>query len=433
MTFLRPWNIPGGGGGGPLLVFPGDLAVWTEQTPAEDAPVWEHSHDVVGLRTQDGKMQISNVSVPLKKLESPYGGGGMSSLPGAAGDPSPVMVPDAPAMLAGGLQLSPRQVAVVRVDETHAGESSGREYPCTTQSRHRPIDLYELPDDLPHTVVGGGPVAALLAQKLLNHSRCWFMIMLTPLVSIRLHRILVWKRAPLAQLLWNCWFSIVLTLLVGILIWKWAPLAQQLRNHWSCWFWIMLTPLTGSRRHVRFRILPWTVDLWRGFLTWSIRLRGGGGSLNSGPMEGIVYLEPLEQSILHSRWIAQRQECVIEKGSVWKPVLNPVISYTLDSQLMEGNIMLWGCPWTVEGASFLEPWKQPVPGSSLAVRPVEGVTQKGSEWKLVLNPAISYTLDSRPMEGTTYQERSAPGVSLDSRPMEGASCLEPLEQFFTRR
>ena len=32
------------------------------------------------------------------------------------------------------------------------------------------------------------------------------------------------------------------------------------------------------------------------------------------------------------------------------------------------------------------------------------------------------------MEGITYLERPAPGVSLDSWPMEGASCLEPLEQ-----
>ena len=46
----------------------------------------------------------------------------------------------------------------------------------------------------------------------------------------------------------------------------------------------------------------------------------------------------------------------------------------------------------------------------------------------MINPAISYTLDSRPMEGITYLERSALGVSLDSRPTEGASCLEPLEQ-----
>ena len=82
-------------------------------------------------------------------------------------------------------------------------------------------------------------------------------------------------------------------------------------------------------------------------------------------MEGMSCLKPLELSILHSLWIAQPKECVIEDGSVWKPVLNPVLSYTLDSRLMEGN---------------------------------------------------------------TYQELSALGVSLDSGPMEGASCLELLEE-----
>ena len=51
-----------------------------------------------------------------------------------------------------------------------------------------------------------------------------------------------------------------------------------------------------------------------------------------------------------------------------------------------------------------------------------------SDWKPVINPVISYTLDSQLMEGITYLERSALGVSLDSRPMEGAPCLEPLEQ-----
>ena len=54
--------------------------------------------------------------------------------------------------------------------------------------------------------------------------------------------------------------------------------------------------------------------------------------------------------------------------------------------------------------------------------------EQKSEWKPVITPAISYTLDSRPMEGMTYLERPAPGVSLDSWPMEGASCLRPLEQ-----
>ena len=46
----------------------------------------------------------------------------------------------------------------------------------------------------------------------------------------------------------------------------------------------------------------------------------------------------------------------------------------------------------------------------------------------MINPVISYTLDSQLMEGITYHERSALGVSLDSRPTEGAPCLEPLGQ-----
>ena len=101
-------------------------------------------------------MWMSNDRVPLENVESPYGGG-VSSLPGAAGGLLLVMVPVAPVLLAGGPQLSSWQVTVVRVDETPAGDSSGREYPCA-----EPIDISELPDGCGHTVVEGGP----LAQKL---------------------------------------------------------------------------------------------------------------------------------------------------------------------------------------------------------------------------------------------------------------------------
>ena len=38
----------------------------------------------------------------------------------------------------------------------------------------------------------------------------------------------------------------------------------------------------------------------------------------------------------------------------------------------------------------------------------------------------SYTLDSRPMEGITYLERPALGVSLDSGPTEGHDLLDVL-------
>ena len=81
-----------------------------------------------------------------------------------------------------------------------------------------------------------------------------------------------------------------------------------------------------------------------------------------------------------------------------------------------------------EGASCLEPLEQSVLSSSLVVRPVEGATEKVADWKPVINQVISYALDSQLMEGTIYLERSALGVSLDSGPTEGASCLEPLEQ-----
>ena len=115
---------------------------------------------------------------------------------------------------------------------------------------------------------------------------------------------------------------------------------------------------------------------------------------------------------------------------------NPSISYTLDSRPLEGITNLERSALGVsldsrptEGAPCLEPLEQLVLISSLAVRSVEGITEKLSDWKPVINPVISYTLDSQLMEGITYHERSAMGVSLDSGPTEGASCLEPLEQW----
>ena len=135
------------------------------------------------------------------------------------------------------------------------------------------------------------------------------------------------------------------------------------------------------------------------------------GSLDSGPMEGTSCLEPLEQSILHSSWIARPSKCVMEEISEWKPVINLVISCTLDSRLMEGNTYLERPALGVsldsgptEGASCLKPMEQSVLSSSLAVRPVEGVTEKVSDWKPVINPVQDITPDGRPMEGTTYLE-----------------------------
>ena len=161
-----------------------------------------------------------------------------------------------------------------------------------------------------------------------------------------------------------------------------------------------------------------------------------GVSLDSGPMEGMLCLEPSEQLVLNTSLVARPSEFVMEE---WKPVINPVISNTLDSRLMEGNTYLERLAPGVyldsgptEGASCLEPLEQSVLRSSLAARPVEGVMEKISDWKPVINPVMSYTLDSQLMEGNTYLEHSALGGSLDSGPTEGASCLEPLEQSVLR-
>ena len=106
-------------------------------------------------------MWMSNDRVPLENVESPYGGG-VSSFPGASGDLLPVMFPVAPVLLADGPQLGSWQIAVVQVDETPAGDSSGREYPCAKQNQHQPIDISELPEGFDILLWKGAP----LAQKL---------------------------------------------------------------------------------------------------------------------------------------------------------------------------------------------------------------------------------------------------------------------------
>ena len=313
---------------------------------------------------------------------------------GAAGVCTPVMFPVAPALLAEGPQLGTWQVAVVRVDETPAGDSSGQDSPCDTEPYTKPasadgyiLDIYELPDSLAHTVVEG----ALLAQKLQNHLRCWFLIMLTLLASMLLFRTL--------RVRWSIYLHSRSRLFgrLGDRISDGEPTARQVPD----------TTLDSQ--------------LMEG-ITYLEHL-ALGVSLDSGPMEGMSCLEPLEQSILQSSWIARPRNGVIQQKSEWKPVITPASSYTLDSRPMEGitylerpalGVSLDSGP--TEGASCPEPLEHLVLDSSLAARPVGCVIKNVLDWEPLRNSATSYTLDSRPMEGIANLERSALGVSLDSRP-----------------
>ena len=170
----------------------------------------------------------------------------------------------------------------MRVDETPAGDSSEREYPCATQNRHRPIDIYELPDGLAHTVVEGGPVGPEVIEPL---------------------ELLVLDQAD--------------------------PAGQHavIRNTTSLFEHPLARPKSSlgdglveriSDGEPAARQVPDT--------TLDSRLREGntylehpapGVSLDSGPMEGMSCLEPLEQSILHSSWIARPRKCVMKERSEW--------------------------------------------------------------------------------------------------------------------
>ena len=154
-----------------------------------------------------------------------------------------------------------------------------------------------------------------------------------------------------------------------------------------------------------------------------------GVSLDSRPTEGASCLEPLDQSVLSSSLAVRPVEGITKKVSDWKPVINLVISYTLDSQLMEGIIYLECSALGVsldsrptEGVPCLEPLEQSVLSLSLAARPVEGVAEKVSDRKPVINPVQNINPYGRPMEGIAYPEHLAPAVSLDSR-----FCMEMLQ------
>ena len=90
-------------------------------------------------------------------------GGGVSSLPGATGSHLPVKFSAVPVLLADEPQLGSWQVAVVRVDETPAGDASGRECPRAKQNRQWPIGVSEVTGNVrPVVPAGGSPLAGVV-------------------------------------------------------------------------------------------------------------------------------------------------------------------------------------------------------------------------------------------------------------------------------
>ena len=138
-------------------------------------------------------------------------------------------------------------------------------------------------------------------------------------------------------------------------------------------------------------------------------------------MAGMSSLEPLEQSVLDSLLVARPGRGITEERSDWEPVAHPVPDITLDGRLMEGNTYLEHSALGVSldsglmaGMSRLEPFEQLVLNTLLVARPGDGITKEITDWDPGAHPVPDITLDGGPMEGTTYLEHSAMGVSLDS-------------------
>ena len=93
---------------------------------------------------------MSEDGVPARNIESPYGGG-VRSLPSAAGNCLPVMCSTVPVPSAKGPQLDSWRVAVVRVEETLAGDARDE------TGRQRPSDLSDVAGDVRPALLAGVP------------------------------------------------------------------------------------------------------------------------------------------------------------------------------------------------------------------------------------------------------------------------------------
>ena len=115
--------------------------VWTEyaqRAMLEDIQIQACPHDDdLEIQLRADTIRRLEDGMPAKKIVSPY-------------TPMPVPPADIP-------QLAPWQVAVVRVEETPAGDASGAEPPYATTNRRRPIDLPEVAGNDGPVLLGAPP------------------------------------------------------------------------------------------------------------------------------------------------------------------------------------------------------------------------------------------------------------------------------------
>ena len=120
---------------------------------------------------------------------------------------------------------------------------------------------------------------------------------------------------------------------------------------------------------------------------------------------------------------------LVEKISDWEPAVSPVPDTTLDCQLMEGTTYLQHLALGVSlDSGLMAGMASPEPLEQSVLNTLWFAQPGRGITEEISDWVPDATLDGRLMEGTTYLEHSFLGVSLDSGLMEGMSGLEPVEQ-----
>ena len=129
------------------MIPPGASAEWTERiTPGQECP-----HDNFGIQPRTGTIGISEDGVPIRNIESLYGGG-VRSLPVAAGNCLLVMFPTAPVPSARCPGRGDPCRGCFRTGVSHA-----------EPNRQWPVDLPEVAGNVrPVLLAGGSPQAGLV-------------------------------------------------------------------------------------------------------------------------------------------------------------------------------------------------------------------------------------------------------------------------------
>ena len=310
--------------------------------------------------------------------------------------------PAAPVLPADEPQLGSWHVAVVRVDETPMGDASGRECSRAEQNRQWPIDVSEATGTVRPVMLAGGSPLAGVVNTAGPVGPCEMPSPCSEETQEPLEQVVMLNADPAGQPAAvgtlspsDCYPVGPAGLYVAggpvspdVLSKDPEPLEHAVLVHAdpAGQYAVAVGTLSPSDCYPAGPAGPYVA----------------GGPV--GPDDCLQVLEPFEQLVLDHADPAGQLAVIL---NTVESLEHPVVENILDGRPMEGIT----CPELLEHSLRL-----------LDTTLDGGLVEKISDWVPEATP------DGRLMEGTTYLEHSALGVSLDSGLIAGMSSLEPLEQ-----